>query len=212
MRDKQGQVIGDLHKEDFTVLDDGKPRAVSTIIVERRLTATVASKSDLQSSASEGSAPKEPFSAARFLIFLFDDMHLSFTDLAAAKSATSRLLSRAFEESDVVAVVSMSGAVNSGLIRDNAKLQAAIASMRPHSVYRPDGADCPNIDYYQADQIENQHNAVAFAAAVQQVFSCAPGMDKQRDQNTAERIAESAAMRALTDLRSGSFKPPCCNG
>lgn len=198
VRDKNGQVIGDLHKEDFTVLDDGKPRAISSIMVEKRLPPRFVPNTNPQSSTTGSNESKGTFSAPRFVVFLFDDMHMSFTDLAAAKSAASRLLSTAFEESDMVGIVSISGAVNSGLIRDQAKLQEAIASMRPHSVYRADGADCPNIDFYQADQIQNKHDPVALAAAVQQVFSCSPSLDTRRDQDMAERIAQSAAMRAQT--------------
>jgi VWFA-related protein len=125
-------------------------------------------------------------------------MHLSFEDLAHAKAAGSRLLNGAFAEADMTAVISMSGKVNTGLTQDRTKLQEAIASLQPRGLYRAAEAECPNIGLYQADQIQNKHDPVALAAATQQVFSCSPGMDRQRDQNLAERMAESSAMRALT--------------
>ena len=68
--------------------------------------------------------------------------------------------------------------------------------LQPQGLYRAAGAECPDIDYYRADLIENKHNSPALGAAIQEVFSCAPGLDP-RDVNVAERTVESAATRAL---------------
>jgi hypothetical protein len=38
VRNRQGQTVDDLKKEDFTVLDDDKPRAISGFVVEQRRT------------------------------------------------------------------------------------------------------------------------------------------------------------------------------
>jgi VWFA-related protein len=203
VRDKEGHIVSDLKREDFQLLDDDKPRPLSGFLVERNAVAgsiaAAGSEVNHQPSPPPNAAPQSSLAQARFVVFLFDDMHLSFEDLAHAKAAAERLLAGAFAESDMTAVLSISGRVNTGLTRDRAKLQEAIASLQPRGVYRADvGAECPNIDYYQADQIENKHNQVALDAAVQQVFNCAPGMDRQRDQGLAERIAESSAMRAQT--------------
>lgn len=199
VRDKEGHAVSDLKREDFQIFDNDKPRLVSAFLVEKRTTsrASKAAGSDA-GAASVAGLPAVSNAAPRFIVFLFDDMHLSMEDLAHAKAAGIQLLDGAFVESDMAAVVSISGKVNSGLTRDRAKLQGAIASLQPRGLYRADGAECPNIDYYEADQIENKHDPVALQAATQQVFSCAPGLDKQRDQAMAERIAESSAMRAIT--------------
>ena len=201
VRDKQGRVVGDLKREDFQVFDDDKQRPVSELSIERHgalgSNSRVNSENATQSSAPPIVAPSSS-AAPRFIVFLFDDMHLSFEDLAHAKAAGAKLLAGAFVDSDMAGVVSTSGKVNTGLTRDRAKLLEAIASLQPRSLYRTDSAECPNIDFYEADQIENKHDPVALAAAIEQVFSCAPGMDRQRDQNVAERMAESTAMRALT--------------
>ena len=198
VRDKQGHVISDLKREDFRVFDDDKPRTVSGFTVERHSPVDATAKEEKEQSA-PSDTPVKSLAAARFLVFLFDDMHLSFEDLAHAKAAATKLLGQAFTTSDMTAVIAMSGKVNTGLTQDKTKLEAAIASLQPRGLYRTDGgSECPNIGFYQADQIENKHDPVALAAAVAQVFNCAPGMDRQRDQNIAERMAESSAMRALT--------------
>jgi VWFA-related protein len=79
------------------------------------------------------------------------------------------------------------------MTRDHGKLQEAIANLQPQNLYRAAGAECPAIDYYQADLIENKRSSPAFEAAVEEALSCAPNL--RRDM--AERIAESTAMQVL---------------
>jgi VWFA-related protein len=198
VRDKSGHVVMDLKREDFRVFDDDKARTISGFTIEQHATVEATARDEKPQSVSSN-PPVKSLASARFIVFLFDDMHLSFEDLAHAKTAATKLLDQAFTTSDMTAVIAMSGKVNTGLTRDKAKLETAIASLQPRGLYRTDGgSECPNIGFYQADQIENKHDPVALAAATEQVFSCAPGMDRIRDQNIAERMAESTAMRALT--------------
>lgn len=196
VRDKQGHVISDLKREDFRVFDDDKLRTVSGFTVELHSAADALTADGKQLAPLNRS--EQSLEAARFIVFLFDDMHMSFEDLAHAKAAATKLLDRAFTTSNMTAVVAMSGKVNTGLTRDKAKLETAIASLQPRGFYQSTEAECPSISFYQADQIENKHDPGALAAATEQVFSCSPGMDRIRDQNIAEHIAESTAMRALT--------------
>jgi VWFA-related protein len=198
VRDKAGHIVSDLKREDFQLLNDDKPHALSGFSVERNAFAGSRVANDKVPSDPSNAAPQSPLAQARFVVFLFDDMHLSFEDLTRAKAAAGRLLAGAFAESDMTAVLSISGKVNTGLTRDRVKLQEAIVSLQPRGLYRADRAECPSVTFYQADQIENKHDPIALGAAVQQVFTCSPGMNPQRDQELAERMAESSAMRALT--------------
>jgi hypothetical protein len=94
----------------------------------------------------------------------------------------------------MAAVVSISGRINSGLTSERAQLQAAIMKLQPQGLYRAAGTESPNIDYYHADLVENKHNSTALEAAIQEMLSCAPGLNLR---DAAERMVESAAMRAL---------------
>jgi VWFA-related protein len=188
VRDKQDRAVGDLKKEDFQVFDNDKLQVISGFTVERRAAAQLAPVAPVASTGPTLPAPE------RFIVFLFDDMHLSFSDLAQARKAGTKFLAQSLTEGDMAAVVSLSGRVNSGLTEDRAQLQSAIMKLQPQSLYRTTGSECPPMDYYHADLIENKHNANALEAAIQEVMSCSPGVQLR---NIAERLVDSAAVQTL---------------
>jgi VWFA-related protein len=126
---------------------------------------------------------------------MFDDMHLSFSDLAQARKTMVNALAENLTASDMAAVLSTSGRINSGLTYDHAKLQETIVRLQPLDLYRSSGTQCPNIDYYQADLMENQHNHMALDAAIDETMRCAPNLE----QSVAARLAESTAMDVLAN-------------
>jgi VWFA-related protein len=198
VRDKQGRTVPDLKQEDFQVYDNGKPRTISALNVERRgiqnINAVGNPASPSSPSATADTVSKPSVLPDRIKVFLFDDMHMSFDDLTYARKAGVKELAGTLTGSDMAAVVSTSGKVNSGLTSDPAKLQQALMSLSP----RPsDKSDCPLIDYYQADLMLNKHSAEAAQDAVAQVLNCDPGINPQTDLPVAQRLAEAAARRAL---------------
>ena len=201
VRDKQGHAIGDLKKEDFQVFDNNKLQIISGLSIQQR----VATEGSLASNTQSGSPAPTPPNATpksspfrdRFIVFVFDDLHLGAEDLAHVKKAGVKVVAESLADSDVAAVVSLSGQTNSGLTHDHAKLRDAIMSLQTHALYSATDSECPNIDYYQADLIANKHSNTAITSAIQQVLNCAPRMDVQRDQVLAESLAESAARRSL---------------
>jgi len=194
VRDKQGRAVGDLKKEDFQVFNNDKPQPVSGFMIEKWVARDKSTAMGEQPPVAPNSAPQSPSLPGRFVVFLFDDMHLSSEDLVHSQQAGVKAVDTSLTDSDMAAVVSISGKTNSGLTRDRAKLKDAIMALKLQSIYRS-GPDCVNIQYYQADQIENKHDSGALEEAVQQVFRCNPGMNPQRDIANAQRMAESTAMQ-----------------
>jgi VWFA-related protein len=200
VRDKQGRAVGNLQKDDFKVFDNDRPQVISAFTVQNHVSPEIhpANAESAKQAAPPLVAPlQSPAPAQRFVVFYFDDMHLSTEELVAAEKAGMQALTSALADSDMAAVVSTSGKTNSGLTRDRAALKNAIMTLQLRGVYRSNGADCPNIDYYQADLIENKHDSAALQDATRQVLNCNPGMNLQ-DIGAAERLADSAARRALT--------------
>ena len=199
VHDKHGRTVRDLKKEDFQLFDEGKLRPVSGFTVEKRGSVgsqvAIAAEPDQQLPTQGSTAMQSLVPPERITVLLFDDMHLTFEDLTYVQKAASNALDGILSGSDVAAVVSISGKINSGLTRDRAKLQDAIMSLRPQSIYRTGKDDCRKIDYYQADLIENKHDPAALKDVVAQIMTvCSPNTPEP----IAERLADSAAMHALS--------------
>jgi VWFA-related protein len=200
VRDKEGRAVGNLKKDDFQVFDNDKPQVISGFTIQTR--ANTEAVSMPPQSATAGSAVSSTTTSIqpaplrnRFVVFLFDDMHLTIGDLAQAQKAGTKILKESLTPTDMAAVVSLSGKINSGLTTEHALLQDAIMQLQPQNLYRTSGSECPPMDYYHADLIENKHNSNALEAAIQEVLSCSPGVQLR---DTAQRLAEAAAIQALT--------------
>lgn len=198
VRDKQGHPISDLKKEDFEVADNGKPRPVSAFNVEQLGPAEQHADTGTAPALDSNAAPPSSPTPQRFILYLFDDVHLSVEDLAQVQKAGAAVVD-GLSGRDIGGVVSISGKTNSGLTRDRARLQDAIMSLQTHNVFRADPRACPNISYYQAVQIEREHSpeGPAFQEAFRQVLNCNPGLDPKYQQTAAENEVSSATNRVL---------------
>ena len=195
VRDRQGRDVGNLKKEDFQLWDNGKPQVISGFMIQKREGIDPAKRVPAAPLTPGVTPPPRPATIPnRFIVFLFDDMHLSIGDLAQAQKAGTRVLATSLADTDTAAVVSMSGKVNSGLTTDRSQLQAAIMKLQPENLYRMTGSECPNIDYYHADLIVNKHDSAALEAAIEEVMSCSPNITLR---SVAEHLAEAAASQTL---------------
>ena len=82
--DRQGQIVRDLKKEDFQVLEDGKPQTITTFSLvdipieraERPLFAATPIEPDVQTN-------ERPFDG-RVYVMVLDDLHTRFGRIASA--------------------------------------------------------------------------------------------------------------------------------
>ncbi len=196
VRNAQGHAVGNLTKEDFQIFDNGKPQTISGFTIQQRTEASSGNTLAESSSSNTPSVDTQPAAAPqRFIVFLFDDTHLGVADLLRVQKVATKMLAESLAESDMAAVVSMSG-MNSGLTHDRAKLQEAVKQLKVQELYRHMDHPCPDIDYYQADLIQNKHNDQALESAIQDEFVCA-NLIPQTDRNIADKLVRSAAAQSL---------------
>jgi len=88
VRDRQGNTVSDLKKDDFHVFDNGKPVSVSAFMVEKWVAMGSHSEHNPAAPALSQAVPiaaQPPASRHRFIVLLMDDMHLDFGDLVRAQ-------------------------------------------------------------------------------------------------------------------------------
>lgn len=197
VRDSQGHAVGSLTKEDFQVLDRNKPQVISGFSIQKRAaleTRPVPTPPvpTVPYPVSPAAAPPSTTAAQRFIVLLFDDLHLSASDLVHVQKVATKIVAGALADSDMAAVVSFSGTY-SGMTRDRATLQETISKLKTQELYRHIARECPDIDYYQGDLIENKHSNAAFEQAVQEALTC----EHTDLRSVAEGMAQSAARRAV---------------
>ena len=194
VRNAQGHPVGNLTKDDFQVLDNGKRQTITGFTIIKRATGTSAANSSASSpDATDSPAVSQPTPPPqRFVVFLFDVYNLTVADLAQAQKAAIKVLDSSLAPADMAAVLS-TGNSNSGLTRDHAKLKQMILDLKVNPLLR--SADkCPTVDYYQGDLIINKLDGPALQAAVIEVMHCFHG---GLTLDGAEDIARGAAQRAV---------------
>jgi VWFA-related protein len=96
--DESGRLVTDLRPEDFTILENGEPQKIARIaFVEAGGPASTAG------GAAEGSTPH--MRAPRTIVFIVDDLGISFFSAAAARSALLEFAREPFVAGEHVAIV-----------------------------------------------------------------------------------------------------------
>jgi VWFA-related protein len=211
VRDAKGKAIGTLQKEDFQLFDKGKPQVISRFSVEKAGEAVIPAEVATDEAALEKSvAPASPAAPAapiaqRFVAYLFDDVHLSTSDLVQARMAADRHFSETLDATTRAAIFTTSGQGNLDFTDDRAKLHEALLKLMSRPTIGAPGSECPDLTYYMADLIANKNDQVALQAAAMEVeATCDPpppattaAAAAQALQN-AENIAQSTASRILS--------------
>ena len=185
VRDKKGNAIGGLGIEDFQLFDNGKPQAISKFSVEKIV-------KDAPAAPAVASAPKPAtalYSSSataltgvnpddipdRFVAYLFDDLHMSLSDLVYTRNAAKRQIDSTLNPLSRTAIYTTSALVMQEFTGDRDKLHAALAAI---STGQAAGErtlrenSCPPVDYYMGDLIYNKSDYSAWKIATKDALSC----------------------------------------
>lgn len=210
VRDAQGKVVPNLHKEDFQLFDNRKPQAITAFSMEtpesmalKPAAAPVAGENaepnaDKDTGAVDAAAAAAAKLPQRFVALLFDDSHLSMEDAVFVRTAAAKLFA-VLAPSDRVGVFTTSGQFKLPFTSDREALSKSLLSIVPRAKLSSGGIhECPDITYYQADLIQNRNDNQALTAAAEDAISCAFSGD-ERQLAAATAMAQSVAAR-MTNL------------
>lgn len=138
-RDKKGALITDLKREDFTLLEDGKPQKISSFDIENT---EMAAQPEIATAPAEGgpaqaavegkkTAPGAGVSLKnrRLIVLFFDFSGMEEEEIVRAVEAAQKYLDKQMTAADTVAITSFATelVVNQDFTADRAALQKALA-------------------------------------------------------------------------------------
>ena len=202
VRDAQGHAVSGLKKEDFQLLDNGTPQAISRFSVDESHEQSPAPQT---TRASNSGAPSSPTTAVRlpdrYIAYLFDDVHLPFAALSNARTAAEQQLNK-LQPAERAAIFTTSGQTQVDFTDDHSVLRDGLNRISPHPGSSTAGPQCPHMTSYMADMIENRGDRQALEAAVLDAEDCAfngknPGGGDTPTGGAAESMARNAARQQL---------------
>ncbi len=202
VRDSQGNVVTNLKKEDFQLQDNRKPQTISTFSVETPEShAIVPAVARTPRSTPRLRARQQRRVVAalpqRFVAVVFDDTDMLMQDAVSVRAASTRLFD-SLAPSDRVGMYTTSGQLTQEFTSDHAKLKESLLGIVPRPLATIQGShDCPDISYYEADQIVNYHDSQALSVATADTIQCAFNGDTTQ-QAAAQSMAQSQADRVAS--------------
>ena len=220
VRDREGRAIGTLTKEDFQLFDQGKVQEISKFSIEKAEAPPTLPDTSIETDANGNPQAKPAGPAAQpiaghFIMWLFDDMHLSFGDLAQTREAAKRVLKESFAPGTRAAIYTTSGHTSIDFTDDRDKLDATLDQIKPWPTIPTDAAvkPCLDVSYFQADRIINANDQQALLAAQADYLSCPDASNIVAEANNARQngqtfdvqtqIAEPVRMAVLKELEIG---------
>ena len=204
VRDSSGHAIGNLAIDDFQLFDNGKPQMISKFTVEK-LTIAVNTTIPHPSVATDKPAATGAMAEAntdgipdRFVAYVFDDLHMSQSDLVYTRDAAKRQIDSAAHALERSAIYTTSGQQMQEFTSNPDKLHSALAALGTGHATATKAAmqmSCPPMTFYMGDMISNKHDSSALAIAVADAMKCANLSPEQIE--VARRMAQSAARDAV---------------
>jgi VWFA-related protein len=194
VRDPQGQVFGNLIKENFELYDKVKRQEIKTFAVE--------TQSGQDAEKNKSSAVQETGASSvlptKYVVYLIDDIHFKLEDLAQVRAAAIRHINTLMA-SDRAAIVTTSEEVVQDFTNDRGKLTEALAKLRPHSVNASRAKECPDVTYLMAEKMLNDfdprdiENNPPLQTAIAEARSC---MYLPSDKDRVKLAVDQALMAA----------------
>jgi VWFA-related protein len=203
VRDHEGHAIGTLTKDDFQLFDKGKLQEISKFSIEKAEAPPTLPDTSIETDANGNPQAKPAGPAAQpmaghFILWLFDDVHLSFGDLAQTREAAKRALKDSFAPGTRAAIYTTSNHTSLDFTDDRDKLDAALNEIKPWPTIPTDAASkpCLDVSYFQADRIINANDQQATLAAQADYLTCPDASNVVAQANAARQSGQAVNVQA----------------
>ena len=200
VRDARGRVIPNLRKEDFRILDNGKPQSVVQFALETALVSRGRLAETAQPPADTETLPETAVPAnrpQRYLALFFDDVHMAFEEVARTRDAADGYLASVLQPSDRVGIFTASGQTVLDFTDDRGKLHESLFHLRPLPIVPREQNPCPDISDLQAYRMVHEKESRAIDVATREALVCHYNNDELYLAQ-AQAEAEAEAARALS--------------
>jgi VWFA-related protein len=188
VRDANGRTIGNLHREDFRLLDDGKPQEITGFAVETSAVKPEAAQPPVAPAVPTKHAPVVV--PQRFVGLFFDDFHMEVEGIGRTRNAAWSYVTKSIRPQDRVAIFTATGKDQLDFSGDRAKLHDALVRL----VARPNPpTGCPHIDDYEAYLVDQLHEPRALFVLHREALACA-GVNVSINSGTDPSTEKSAYM------------------
>jgi VWFA-related protein len=177
VRDARGKTVGTLRQADFQLFDKGKRQPITRFSLEKAGGTPEDPKPSVTELPPDPTAASAPFPLAEhFVAYLFDDLHMTVSELLEARTAATRHFEQPPPDPKQYAgtrfaILTTSGRSTLDFTDDRTKLRETLAKLQPRTSNQPE-RDCPQISYYLADLIENKNDQQALAVAIAAAHAC----------------------------------------
>ena len=199
VRDNKGKLVEGLKREDFQLLDQGKPQVITNFAVEtletRRQRAEAEVRAQQQAELTEPSAPSQEKLALphRFVALVFDDIHLCLPDATFVRSSAHQMI-ESLAPTDRLAIYTTSEQVTQEFTSNKTLLEQKLLQIVPWPKLGDPG-ECPDQDYYLADLALNQSDPLAMSLIGMSSLSTS-----QREKSEQLTHMESALVGGDTEI------------
>jgi VWFA-related protein len=204
--DSRGAMVRDLRREDFVLLEDGKPQAITHFAL-RTTRAPAPPVPVTEGSRAPSPPPVVPVEVRpRHIVLAVDDLHLAPENLLNAKRVLRRFVEEQLLPEDVAAFVTTSGQLGflEQFTKDRVVLLRAIDRLASVSRKESESTDPPQMSVYQADLIQREDRQ-ALGTAVAELMREDPLLTRDiaelRVRAKAGEMVSLAAHFARTALR-----------
>ncbi len=200
VRDSKGNPVPNLRKEDFRLFDNSKPQEIDQFTIESTSGTTPAVPTAATKEVGEEVPPAGEAARAiprNYQALYFDDTQMGAQDVAHARDAADRHLTRTLTPQDRAGIFTSSGLGGQDFTDDREKLHEALFRLQPRSRLNIGGATCPDIGEYQAYLIVERNDPDASLIANMEYIKCTfgDGSGEAADRAQAGNVVTAEATR-----------------